>query len=301
MNETADSSAERLLGAALVGLSAAVFGLAGVLTKSIAADPLVINCWRGLFGGLFIAGYVFWRRAGSGASLRLGWQGWLLSLVGAAASIAFIAAFKAGYVANVAIVYATVPFAAALFALLLLGERVRRQTMLAALVSIAGVAVMMSSGLAGGNLRGDALALVMMLLSALYMVLVRKFRNTPVVWAAAVSAFLLFGSGWIFADPLAVGARDMVLLAAFGFSFALAVVLWTEGARLIPAPEAGLIGSAEVPFAIVFAWLILAEQPPLASWVGGVIVLSAVFAHACLDWRRARAGARTLPAVRRSS
>ena len=128
-----------------------------------------------------------------GPSLRLGWRGWLLALIGAAASLAFIAAFKTGLVGNVAIIYATVPFAAAVLALLLLGERVRRQTMLAALVSLAGVTMVMLPGAGGGSVRGNVLALVMMLLSALYMVLVRKFRDTPVVWAAAVSAFLLFG------------------------------------------------------------------------------------------------------------
>ncbi len=280
-------SSERMLGAVLVSLSAAVFGLAGVLTKAISADPLVINCWRGLFGGLFIAAYVLWRRSRNGASMRLGWRGSLLAVVGGLASIAFISAFKAGFVANVAIIYATVPFAAALLALLILREHVRLQTMLAAAFSTVGVAVMMVSGIAQGNLRGDVLALVMTLLSALYMVLVRKFRDTPVVWAAAVSAFMLFAFGWLVADPLAVKARDMVLLAAFGLSFAAAVILWTEGARLIPAPEAGLLGAAEVPYAILFAWLFLAEQPPLASWIGGAIVLCAVFAHGYLDWRRA--------------
>ncbi len=292
MTGVAKQSAERTLGIMLVSLSAAVFGLAGVLTKSIAADPLVINCWRGLFGGIAITVYVLWRRSRTGASLRLGWQGWLLVLVGAVASMAFIAAFKAGFVANVAIIYATVPFAAALVALLVLGERFRRQTMIASLVSLIGVGVMVSSGLAGGNFRGDAMALIMMLLSAVYMVLVRKFRDTPVVWAAAVAAFLLFGLGWLVADPLSIGRRDFVLLVIFGASFALAVVLWTEGVRLVPAAEAGLLGSAEVPFAIVFAWLFLAEQPPLASWIGGSIVLSAVFAHAFMDWRRAIAARR---------
>jgi drug/metabolite transporter (DMT)-like permease len=276
------------------------------MTKAIDADPLTIACWRGLFGGILVTAYVVRRRSSTGASLRLGWRGWLLALVGAAASIAFISAFKTGFVANVAIIYATVPFAAALLSLLLLGERFRLRTLLAAIVSMAGVAVMVSSGISSGSPTGDALALVMTLLAALYMVLIRKFRDTPVVWSGAVSAFLLFGFGWLVTDPLAVTSRDMMLLAAFGSSFALAVIMWTEGARLIPASEAGLLGSAEVPFAILFAWLLVAERPPSASLLGGAIVLSAVFAHGFLDLRRARSAsldvrsrrAEALPPVR---
>ncbi len=55
MTQDIGDANERLLGVVLVTASAAVFGLAGVLTKSIHADPLTINCWRGLVGGLLVA------------------------------------------------------------------------------------------------------------------------------------------------------------------------------------------------------------------------------------------------------
>jgi drug/metabolite transporter (DMT)-like permease len=279
-----------MLGTVLVSSSAAVFGLAGVLTKSIHADSLTIACWRGLVGAVFIAGYVLWRRRSGGrSSLRLGWRGWSLAVVGALASIAFIAAFKFTFVANVTIIYATAPFVTALLAFALVGESVRRQTLVAAAVSLGGVAIMIWPGFRTGSLFGDGLAFLMTIGAGLYMVMVRTFQNTPVVWSAAVSAFLLFCLGWFVTDPLAVSARDAVLLAAFGMSFALASILWTEGARLIPAAESGLLGSAEVPFAILFAFLFLAEIPPGPSMIGGAIVLSAVFAHAGRDWLSARA------------
>ena len=56
---------------------------------------------------------------------------------------------------------------------------------------------------------------------------------------------------------------------------------------MIPAAEAGLLGPAETPFAILLAWLLLAELPPLASFIGGGIVLAAVFAHSAPDLARA--------------
>jgi len=293
-----EPATERTLGIVLVSSSAAVFGLTGVLTKSIHADPLTITCWRGFVGSILISLYVFWRRRGTGGSLRLGWRGWLLAVEGAAASIAFISAFKFTFVANVAVIYATAPFIAALLGWLLTRERFRTQTMLAAAVSMCGVAIMVWSGVGTGNLFGDGLALLMTVGSALYMIMVRAFRDTPVVWAGAVSAFLLFLLGWLVTDPLAVSRHDAVLLVTFGASFALASVLWTEGSRLIPAAESGLLGSAEVPFAILFAFLFLAEIPPLPSMIGGAIVLCAVFAHAGRDWlmaRRARSQRITQP------
>lgn len=290
MSGTVESARERTLGIILVSASAAVFGLTGVLTKSIHADPLTITCWRGFVGSILISLYVLWRRQRSGGrdSLRLGWRGWLLAIEGALASIAFISAFKFTFVANVAIIYATAPFVTALLAFMLVREPFRLQTLAAAAVSLCGVAIMVWSGFGTGHLFGDGLALLMTIGSALYMIMVRAFRDTPVVWAGAVSAFLLFVLGWLIAEPLAVSAWDAVLLATFGASFALASILWTEGTRLIPAAESGLLGSAEVPFAILFAFLFLAEIPPAASMLGGAIVLCAVFAHAGRDWLMAR-------------
>ena len=46
---------------------------------------------------------------------------------------------------------------------------------------------------------------------------------------------------------------QMVLLVLFGLAFAVAVVLWTEGTRRIPAAESGLLGCAETPFAALLA------------------------------------------------
>jgi drug/metabolite transporter (DMT)-like permease len=280
---------ERSLGVMLILASALVFALAGVLTKSISADALTIACWRGLIGGLLIGVYVLARnrRGDTRERLTLGWRGWILALVGGAASVAFISAFKFTYVANVTIIYATAPFAAALLAWLLIGESLRARTLAAAAVSLGGVAVMVGAGIGSGG-AGDLAALVMTLLCALYIVLVRRYRDAPVVWAGAVSAFLLFGLGWVVTDPLQITALDALLLLVFGGTFAAAVILWTEGARLVPSAEAALLGLAELPAGIVLAWLLLEEVPPLATFAGGAIVLTAVLWHAMRDRSQGR-------------
>jgi drug/metabolite transporter (DMT)-like permease len=79
-----------------------------------------------------------------------------------------------------------------------------------------------------------------------------------------------------------------MLLFLFGLSFAVALVLWTEGTKLIPAAESGFLGSAETPFAMVLAWVLLSELPPMESFIGAGIVLTAVVGHALSDVRRAR-------------
>ena len=146
----------QLLGIGMVLASAVAFSLSGVLTKAIESDTWTVACWRGLFGAVLIVAYVFWqnRTNSTPTGLRLGWRGWLLAGVGSLASLAFIAAFKMTYVANVAIIYATVPFAAAFLEWVLLRQKVRRPTMVAATISVAGVLVMVGAGVGSVNLLG---------------------------------------------------------------------------------------------------------------------------------------------------
>ncbi|MGF1632070.1 MAG: DMT family transporter [Kiloniellaceae bacterium] len=280
-----------LLGVTLVITSAVIYSLAGVLTKAIQADVWTIACWRGLIGGLLVVAYVAWleRRRPTGRAFRLGWQGWLLATVGSLGSLAFIYSFKLTYVANVAIIYATAPFMAAALAWVAMRERFRLQTACAAMVSVVGIAVVFAGSLGTGNSFGDGMALVMAFGSALYMVLIRRFRDSPVVLAGGVSALQLFVVGCLVTDPFAVTRHDALLLVLFGLAFAIALVLWTEGTKLIPAAEAGFLGTVETPFAMLLAWIVLAELPPPASFLGAGIVLAAIIGHALADVRRARA------------
>lgn len=271
---------QHTLGAALVVASSAFFAMAGIFTKSISSDPWTIACWRGLVGGLLIAAYVYCRSGRGGLSLGFGWRGWAMVLVAVFASFGFIAAFKYTYVANVAIIYASVPLMAAAMEWFALGVRPRPATLVMALICLFGVGIIVSGGLGGGHIFGDIIAVGMTAAAALYMVMIRAFRDTPVVWVSAVAAFILFAFGWVFVDPLAVSTADALRMIGFGFTFACAVVLWTEGTRLMPATEAGVLGSAEVPFAILLAWIFLAELPPVASIAGGALVMVAVVFHA---------------------
>jgi len=283
-----DSHGRHGLGVVLVLLSAVMFSLSGVFTKVIESGAWTILVWRGLIGAILIFAYVSWRRRREprGSNLKLGWRGWVLAGVGSLASVTFIFSFKLTYVANVTIIYAVVPFVAAALEWLFRREPIRPATMIAAAICLIGIAIMVAGGIGSPSLIGDFVAVIMMILNALYLVLIRVFTKTPAVLAGALAAFQLFVVGWFFTDPLAISQHDAVYLVLFGHAFAIASILWTEGARLIPAAESGLFGSADIPMAIVFAWLLLSELPPKASLIGGAIVLATVFLYAVRDYRR---------------
>ena len=275
-------------GVVLVVLSAVVFSLSGILTKTIEADGWTIACWRGLIGGLAVIAYVEFRRADTprAEAFRLGPRGWILASVGSLASIAFIYAFKLTYVANVAVIYATAPFFAAGLAWIAMRETAKGRTLVAGLLSLLGVAIIVSGGLGGGKLAGDLLAVAMTVGNAAYIVLIRKFADVPVVWAGGASALQLSVVGALVGAPLDVTANDAVLLVCFGLAFAGAVILWTEGTRLIPSAQSALLGTVEIPCATLLAWIVLNEFPPHVAITGGGMIMTAVLCHAALDYRQ---------------
>ncbi len=286
MDRQESGAARHRLGLWLVLASTVPFAMAGIFTRLITADLWAVLGWRGLIGGVAILIYAGWLEQGR-PRRRMRWQGWLLALVGAGASVAFLAAFRMTYVANVTLIYALTPFAAAALDRLIRGERVRRSVMASAAVSTAGVLVIIGGGLGGSHLAGDAMALLMVAMFALYTVLIRAFPAAPAIRAGGWSALILVPVALAIGDPFAAPAQDVGWLLAFGLSFALAVVLFTEGAQRIAPAEAGFYGGAETPLAIAFAWVFLSEAPPMATLIGGSVVVIAVFRQGWLDLRPA--------------
>jgi len=232
--------------------------------------------------------YVAWR--GRGRPVRkvfsLRREVWIIAAVSAGSSLLFIAAFKMTFVANVTVIYALAPFLAAGMAWFAIREPVRGATLVAAALSLAGVVLLVGGGLGAGRLAGDLVALAMTAGNALFIVLMRMYRDVPTVWAGGgLAAFMLFAIAWFFTNPLAVSEADFPLLVLFGIAFAVAVILWTEGTRFISAAESGFFGTAEIPFAVLLAWIFLSELPAPSGMLGGAIVIMAVIGHAVWQMR----------------
>jgi drug/metabolite transporter (DMT)-like permease len=206
--------------------------------------------------------------------------------------VCFIPALQLTNVANVAIIIAMQPFAAAGIAWLWLRERASPRTMWASLVAMVGITVIVSGAASLGDIRGVALALLMVLALSLMTVLIRKHRDTPVVAAASMSNFLGSLISMPFAHEIgAVGQGDLVTLALFGvFQVGLALPLFLVGSRFLPSGQAMLIATLETPLMAFWIWVAFHEVPSFRALAGGALVLGAVISDIAAD-NRARAAA----------
>lgn len=267
-------------GVAMVLASSVAYSTAGFFTRLVTVDTWTVLFWRGIFAGLFIAAIVAWqeRRNTLRVVRGIGWVGIVIALCSGLATICFINALRMTTVADVVVLFSTAPFFTAAIDWIWLGQRANWVTLLAAGAALLGMAIMFGGALSAGNVAGDALALAMTLMMSLLMVLVRRHRQTPMLPAAGLSAFLCSALVAPIAHPLAPDATNFFYLFLFGVTqFGLGLLFLTKGARLISATQTALFNNLETPLAPIWVWLAFGEVPPLLTCVGGAVVLLAVF------------------------
>lgn len=273
-----DHRAHQRRGQVYVALAAVAWSTAGALQRQLSLDVATQLAGRAAFAALALMIFVALGERGRVVSAwrSIGVAGVGLALCLAVASGTFIAALNHTTVARVLFIQAIAPVLAGLFAWLLLREPVGRRTALAMLIAFAGVAVMLGAP-GGGDLAGDALALVMATAFALALVITRHRRDVSMAPATCLSQLFLLLALGPFSTPADIGGTDLAALAALGAGqIGLGLALLTIGARLIPAGQVALITLLEVVLGPLWVWLALAERPDAATLAGGAIVIAAI-------------------------
>lgn len=286
---TPEARGQHWLGIALNLASAIAYSTSGFYTRLIPLDPWTILYWRGIFAGVAIGGVIVWRYGRRTLDIvrGIGVPGIAAACLSTFATIMYINAFRRTSVADVMIMNATTPFIAAALGWLWLKERERSSTLIASAAALLGTMVMVGGSVREGHLFGDLLAFGMALCMAGMMVLIRRYRETPMLPAACLSALLCPVFVWPLAHPGAAGGTNMVYLVLFGVTqFGLGLLLLTLGARLISATETALIQATEVPLGPLWVWLAFREVPPVPTWIGGAIIMAAVAGHVVASRRQ---------------
>jgi drug/metabolite transporter (DMT)-like permease len=271
---------QRWVGTALMAASACAYSLAGFFTRLIPLDVMTLLFWRGLFGGAMITALVLIQYRGHAwaATRAIGWQGLAVAAMGVISSYLYLAAFRHTTVADVSIIYATLPFVTAGLAWVVLKEKEGWRVFVSSLVALLGVAVMTGGAIHAGHLAGDLLAFAMTLTFAVTMVLMRRGgRQVSMMPAVAIMCFLTTVAAAPFARVGPIGSLPLLQLALFGTcQLGLGLVFLTFGMRRVPATRAALIGLLDAPLAPLWVWLAFSEVPPLLTLLGGAIVMAAV-------------------------
>jgi len=279
-------------GVALIIAAAVAWSTAPFFTRLLQYDSWTILFWRGLFGGGFIALFLVLTQGVRGVRSLIAMKpnAWLVALLSTLGMVNFIPALQLTNVANVAIIIAAQPFAAAAIAWLWLREAASPRTLLASFVALAGIVVIVSGAAGIADYRGIALACLMLLAISAMTVAIRRYRDSSMVAAAAMSNFLGSLVSIPFAQKIgAVSQADLVVLAMFGlFQVGLGLTFFSVGSRYLPSGQASLIATLETPLMPFWVWLAFQEVPSIRALVGGALVMGAVIFEITAE-NRARA------------
>lgn len=198
--------------------------------------------------------------------------------------------------ANTVVILASAPLFAALFSWVFLREGIAPRTMFAILMAIAGVCVIFVGSLAAPQWRGDLAAVTIAITMGGSLTLLRRFPELPRLPLVAMSGAIagLIALPW--AEPLSLSAASYGWLALMGLvQIPLATVLIMTAPRYLPSPEVGLFLLIETVLGPFWVWLVLNEQVPDNTLLGGGIILAAITMNSWLalrELRRRKSGVR---------
>ncbi len=274
-----------LLGATLA------WSTAGLFARAIPLDTPTVILWRGLFGaaGLLVTLLAMKGWEGMRDFTRLGRAGWLYVVLSGCGILLFVGSLKATTIAHVAIIYATVPFAAAALGWLALREVPSRAAMLASCLALTGAVVMVGLG-TDGRWQGDLMAVGMVASMAAIIVIARARPQMPALAAGILSAIWAPLVCLPFATWDGITPGTVALMAGFGLvNSTLGFALFIYGSRRAAPVVTGLMGALETPLTPLWVWLVFSETPTLSTLAGGAVVLVAVCWFVLLESRKPKA------------
>ena len=261
-----------------------------LLVRLIDADPWTMVFWRGLgiAAGLTVIVRAIEGQEGVRNIFRFGPRRLLGAALLVVTSNCFIWALALTGAANVLVVLAGSPLAAAVIGRLFLGEPVPRRTWAATVAVVGGVAVIFAEDLESGRFAGNLCAAGATVALAAYFVLLRSIRaasTLPVpIWGNLAAALLALP----LASPLSVsGTGALWLVLAAGVMLPAGIGLISTGPRYIPAAEVGLLLLLETLLGPLWVWLGTGETPTPAVLAAGAVIVAALATNSALGLRSA--------------
>jgi len=182
---------------------------------------------------------------------------------------------------------AAMPFIAAIVGYFVLGETLRRTTLVAMVVAFLGVCVMIFNDSISGSALGAIIGFISATGFALYSVTIRWKPETPkfttVVLAGLFCALFSFCVLGLSFEPFSkMPVINSYLSLLHGLIVSSGLILYTLGAKHLPSAELTLLSLMEVVGGVLWVWIPIFginEIPSVTVLIGGVIITFAVLFH----------------------
>ena len=219
--------------------------------------------------------------------LKIGISGVMGGIFLAIAFTGFIYSITITSAAVTLFMLAAMPFIAAIFGYFFLNEILRRSTLISMVIAFIGVCIMIINDSITGTVLGALLGFVSATGFALYTVTIRWKPETPKFTTVVLAGLFCTFFSFIFLDfsfePFnTMPVKNSYLSLLHGLFVASGLILYSLGAKYLPAAELALLSLMEVVGGVLWVWLPIFginETPSLTVIIGGVVITFAVIFH----------------------
>ena len=270
-----------LPGPLLVFLGALSLSFGGVIVKSFeGANLWQILFWRSSFFIIVVTVFLIFTYKNNFflSFKKSGLPGILGGIILSSGFCGYVFAMYNTTVANTNFIIQTQTIFLAVFGYFFLKEKISKITLASIMLAISGIILMVGSDLSSGQMSGNIAAFVMPISFAILIIIIRKYPSIDMVPLQLYAGVVAMVIGYVFAGKIIMSPHDIFLgfLAGF-FQLGFGFILITIGARKTPSATVGIIMLIEAILGPLWAWIIISEQPTLIVFLGGSIVLFAVF------------------------
>ncbi|WP_301860100.1 DMT family transporter [uncultured Megasphaera sp.] len=266
---------------AQVHVAVMLFGLSGVLSKSIAIPAVLITLGRVLCSSPVL--YMYIKEKGTHIRRLSKRDGLAFLLMGSLLALhwtSFIASVQIANVAIGAITASAFPLYAVFLEPLFFKEKLRARHVVLACIMVAGVLILVppdafSGDIALGVAVGMFASFAYAVLSLVNRWLSQRYDGFVIsLYEQAVAAAVLLPALWIV--PASWSFHDLGLILLLGVvGTAVSHSLFINGLQRITVQKASMISGMEAVYGIMMAFLFLGAVPSTREIVGGIIVLTA--------------------------
>ena len=210
--------------------------------------------------------------------LLMGKAGIIYALLHSLMFITFAYSIQHTAVANTLVIIASAPIFTAILSVIFLKENPKPLTWIIIFFALISIIIISWGSFITTGFTGDVLALITGILMAACAIVVRYYKNLDLVPACVVGCLLTALYALPFSPDLTINISQIIYLSLMCFIILpIPFVILTIAPRLTPAPEVTLIFLLESILGTLWVWIIINEQPPLNTLIGGIMLLCSVF------------------------
>jgi drug/metabolite transporter (DMT)-like permease len=254
----------------------------GLMIRWLALPPVVVLFYTSLIASFTVP--VFLAIRGDLSLSGIGNIWWLFALLALSSitnNITYFYALGHTTVSNAVFTHYTAPLFVALFAPIIISERLQKVTILSLPIAAVGMIMIVlaagglktgsghTSGIIAGTVSGLAYAFIIIFSRKLSQMLLHHKAVVVLLWITTIVLAPV-----VLCTDHHINPRNAALLLITGiFHSTLAPLLYYSALRKVLAQHAAILGYMEPLAAIPLAFLFLSETPTLAALAGGVLIL----------------------------